>query len=678
MADPTGSIRNICLAGPAGAGKTTLLEALLVRARVINTAGDVAHGTTVSDADAAEKAIGHSLDTTLCSFADSGLHLNVIDTPGHPDLIGRALAVLAAADSVAVVVNAQSGLDPVTDAIMAEALRRRLCRLVVVNRIDHPDADPAAVFASIQARFGPECLPLNLPVDRGRAVVDCFFEPASGTSDLGAIDAAHTQIVEQVVELSEELMERYLEQDESVSPQQLHAAFEQALREGHLIPVVFVSALEGIGIDYLLHVFEELMPSPDEGNPPEFLKGDSERVNIVHDEAAHAIGHVFKVSIDPFRGRLAYVRVHQGTLRNHGHVYIGDARKPFKMSHLLRVFGARHDEIPEAGPGDICAIPRAEGMHYDAVVHDSHDEDQFHLRRVALPEPMFAYAIAPVKETEAQKLSDALHALRDEDPSIEIEHIGAFNETVLRCIGELHMKTVLERMKLQYNVDVTTSEPSIPYRETITIPAEGHHRHKKQTGGAGQFGEVFLRIEPLPRGAGVEFVNAISGGVIPSQFIPAVEKGIRQAEAQGAIAGYPVRDLRVTVHDGKAHPVDSKEVAFVSAGRKAFLDAVVKAQPIVLEPIANVTITAPASAMGDLSGELARLRGTITGTEADGNGKVCIAAQAPLAEMQSFHMRLKALSGGEGSFSLSPSHYAQVPATVQKALEGRFKRSDED
>ncbi len=679
MADPVGSIRNICLAGPAGAGKTTLLEALLVRAKVVNAAGDVANGTTVSDADPAEKAIGHSLDSTLCSFADAGLHLNIIDTPGHPDLVGRAFAVLPAADTAAIVINAQSGVDAVADMLMAEAKRRRLCRLLVVNRIDHPDADPAAVFTAIQERYGPECLPLNVPLDRGRAVADCFFDPsASGSSDIGDIEAAHTRIVEQVVELSEELMDLYLEQGETVTPEQLHEPFEQALREGHLVPVVFVSATEGTGIDYLLRVFEDLMPSPEEGNPPEFLKGASERVTVVHDDDAHAIAHVFKVSVDPFRGRLAYIRIHQGTLTNHGHVYIGDARKPFKMSHLLRVLGTKHEELTEAGPGDICAIPRAEGMHYDAVVHDSHDEDEFHLRRIALPEPMFAHAIAPVKETEAQKLSDALHALRDEDPSIDIEHIATFNETVLKCMGELHMKTVLERMRSHYNVDVTTSEPSIPYRETITLAAEGHHRHKKQTGGAGQFGEVFLRIEPLPRGSGVEFVNAITGGVIPSQFIPAVEKGIKQAEAEGAIAGYPVRDVRVTVYDGKTHPVDSKEVAFVTAGRKAFLDAVSKARAIVLEPIVNVTITAPAETMGDLTGELSRLRGAITGTDSDGNGKVRIIAQAPLAEMQSFHQRLKSLTGGEGAFTLAPAHYAQVPANVQKDLEGRFKRHEDD
>jgi elongation factor G len=681
MGHGTAAIRNICIAGHAGSGKTTLVEALLCDAGVINSRGSVETQDCVSDFDEDERRLGHSLNPSLCSFDHKGLHLNLIDTPGYPDFVGRTMSVLRAVETVAVVVDAAVGIELVTEQIMEAAKLSHLCRMIIVNGIDAVDADPAGVLESLRETFGPECLPLNLPVDQASAVKDCFFEPWSGESDIGSFAEAHDRIVDQVVELDETLMELYLEQGEIVDAEQLHAPFERALREGHLIPVCFTSARENRGIDELLEVFERLMPNPDEGNPPGYLKGegaDAEPVTVSTDPAAHTLAHVFKMTIDPFRGRLGYVRIHQGSIRRGAPLYIGDGRKPFKVGHLLKICGAEQQDVDEVVPGDICAIPRAEGFFFDAVLHDSHEEDHYHLSPLELPEPIYGLAITPVNDQESQKVSDALHTLTDEDPSIRVDHSASLNETVIRGLGELHLQAVLDRSKSIYNVDVTTTLPGIEYRETITSDAEGHHRHKKQTGGAGQFGEVYLRIEPLSQGEGFEFVDKVVGGVIPHQLIPAVEKGVRQVMASGPIAGFPMQDIRVTAYDGKHHSVDSKEIAFVMAGKKAFLDAVANAGPIMLEPIVNVTVTAPSDCMGSITGDISGMRGMISGSQAAAGNTVRIAAQVPLAEIQTYHSRLKSISGGAGSFTMNFDHYAPLPDSVKNELANGYSGESAD
>jgi elongation factor G len=326
-------------------------------------------------------------------------------------------------------------------------------------------------------------------------------------------------------------------------------------------------------------------------------------------------------------------------------------------------------------PGDICAIARVEEAHYNAVLHNSHDEDQFHLASIPLPRPIFGRAIKPANDVDVQKISNALHSLQAEDPSLSLEHVPALNEIVLRGLGELHLRTVLEDIADRYAIQVETTLPSIAYRETITTAAAGHHRHKKQSGGAGQFGEVSLRVEPAPPGTGFEFRSEIAGGVIPAQFIPAVETGVLQVMGSGAIAGYPMQDIRVTVYDGKHHSVDSKEVAFVQAGRKAFLDAVSKASPIIMEPIVDVTVTVPPECVGGVTGDLSAMRGMVSGTSVRPDHRMQIAGQVPLKEIQGYHSRLKSLTAGEGSFTMDFSHYAQVPEQTQQELVGAFRNN---
>jgi elongation factor G len=431
----------------------------------------------------------------------------------------------------------------------------------------------------------------------------------------------------------------------------------------------------------MLETFVKLLPNPAEGNQPPFFKGEGEDaipVEIKPDPSKHVVAHVFKVMVDPYVGKMGIFRVHQGTVRNGSQLLIGDARKPFKVAHLYELQGKDVNEIPSAGPGAICAVTKIDEIAYDDVLHDSHDEDNYHHRPAGFPPPMMGLAIEPARRGDEQKLGDALSKLAAEDPGLRIEHRSSTNETVLMGMGDLHLRMTLQRMKERYNVEVVTHPPSISYTETITTAAEGHHRHKKQTGGAGQFGEVFLRVEKLERGGGFEFVNKVVGGAIPGQFIPAVEKGVRQAMVQGAVAGFPLEDIRVTVHDGKHHPVDSKEVAFVAAGKKAFLNAVKNARPIVLEPIVEIDVTIPSDAVGNVTGDLSSRRGRIMGNTTLGADRVVIHGEAPLAELQEYQNQLKSMTGGAGMFSMSLSRYEAVPPKVQQDLAAQYKAADED
>ena len=673
-------IRDIAFVGHAGAGKTTLIEALLAKAGAIREPGNVAKGNTVCDFSDQEKRLKHSLDVAICHLEHRDTLVNLLDTPGYPDFIGRAIAVLPAVDTAAVVVNAQLGVELVTRRIMSYAAARRLCRLIVVNKIDADGTDLQGVLEQLKETFGGQCLPINLPARNGQAVADCFFEPADETPDFSSVAAAHTEITDRVIELDDDLMELYLEKGDDITLEQLHDPFERALRRGHLIPVCFVSAETGAGLRQLLRVFTQLMPSPLEGNPPEFFSdGEQKRVPIdPADGDAHLLGHVFKVNVDPYVGRLATFRVHQGRIRAGDQVFVGERRKAVKIAHLYRVQGKDLEEISRAMAGEFCAVAKIDHIRFDDVLHSSHDEDEVRLRSVELPPPMYGLALELEQHGQEKKLSDALHKLTAEDPSLKIEHNVQANETVLRGMGELHLRLVLERIKEEFGLELKTRPPKIAYRETITRNAEGHHRHKKQTGGAGQFGEVFLRVEPLARGEGFEFVNAVVGGAIPGQFIPAVEKGVRQVLNDGAVAGYPMQDVRVIVHDGKHHAVDSKEVAFITAGKRAFVHAIKNAGPIVLEPVAKLEITTPSQFVGEITGHLAGIRGRINGSDALPRGQSRIQAEVPLSEIGEYQTTLKSLTGGEGSFTMEFDHYAVAPPSVQKQLESQFRPAAEE
>ena len=671
------TIRTLALVGPAAAGKTSLAEALLVKAGTIGAAGSLERGSTTSDFDPLERKMQHSLNATVLHLNHAGTRIHLIDTPGMPDFLGQSLPALEAVETAVVVINAAVGIEPMALRMMEYAASRHLDRMIVVNRIDAAPGKLADLLQQIQAPWGRECLPLNLPDAGATKVVDCFYNRA-GSSDFGSVDAAHRALVEQVVEVDGDFVDRYLN-DGDVDASELHAPLEQALREGHLIPVCFVSSRNGAGVAELLDVIVKLLPNPSEANPPDFLRGEGADAVPMHatpDPALHVLAHVFKVTVDPFVGRMGIFRVHQGTVTKDSQLYIGDGRKPFKVGHVFMLQGKDHVEIPRALPGDIVAVAKVDDIHFDAVLHDAAEDDHIHLKPLDFPKPVHGLAIEPKRHGDEQRMWEILTKLVDEDPCLKVEHVAATNETIVYGLGELHLRVLLDRLRETYRFEVNTHPPRIAYRETISGRAEGHHRHKKQTGGAGQFGEVFLRVEPLPRGGGFEFVDQVKGGTIPFQFIPAVEKGVREVLTQGVIAGYPVVDVRVVVYDGKHHSVDSKEIAFVTAGRKAFVAAIKEARPVVLEPIVHIEITTPDSTLGDITGDLAAKRGVVNGTTNGAPRTMIVKGLVPMSELTGYQSRLNALTSGQGRYAVELAHYEAVPPTTQQQLVSQFKSKE--
>ena len=676
----TQAIRSVALVGHGAVGKTSLAEALLLATGAIPAKGSIERGTTVCDFEPQEKEAGHSLNSAVVNFTYEDTHIHLIDTAGYPDFSGQSIAALAGVDTALIVINAQTGIELMTERMMQYAADRKLARMIVVNKIDADNVDLPALLNEIRDTFGKQCLVLDLPAHGSADVVE-VLEHDSGDADFDSVAEAHRALIDQLVEEDEDLLMQYLEDGADPSTSDLHAPFEKALREGHLIPVLFTSAKTGAGIKELLHVLAALAPNPTESNPPPFYKGELGNAEPFHaepDASKHVLAHVFKVISDPYMGKISVFRVHQGTVKKDMQLFAGDAKRAFKVAHLYQLQGKATVEVDELLPGDIGAVAKIDDIEFDSVLHDSHDEDHIHLVPLEFPKPMAGLAVETKKKGDEQRLFEILAKLASEDPTFVIERHPSSNETVIRGLGEIHLKSKLDKMFNQYKLEVDTKPPRIPYRETITGTAEGICRHKKQSGGAGQFGEVHLRVEPKGRGEGFEFVDAIKGGVIPGVFMPAVEKGVRQALSDGIVAGYAVEDVKVTVFDGKTHPVDGKEVAFVAAGKKATIEAIRNAQPIVLEPIVNIEIVVPQNHIGDMAGDLSSRRGHVTGTGEKAHGMAIVSGEVPLAEISDYQSRLKSLTGGQGSYTIEFSRYAAVPAHVQQQLASKFELHEDD
>ncbi|MGA3066963.1 MAG: elongation factor G [Tepidisphaeraceae bacterium] len=682
----TGDIRNVLLCGHGGSGKTTLIDNMLLAAGAVTRKASVTDGSSFSDFEKEEKEHKHSIYSSILHLDHLGKRINLIDAPGSPDLVGQGIACLPAVETVAVVINAASGIEVVTRRMMEIARALDIPRAIIINKIDIPDIDLRGLVSQIQASFGHECLPINLPTGGGKAVVECLLNN-SGESDILNVPDSHTAILDQIVELDETLMERYLA-GEDPNYEVLHAPFEKAMDQAHVVPILFTDAKAGVGIPELLDAIAKHFPSPLEGNPRPFLsfrgsagagQPQEEIPYDYHNDAGKPLlAHVFKVTTDPYVGKLAIFRVHQGKCGGQTQVYIGYNKKPVKLGHVFHLQGKDHREAQEIIAGDIGAVAKIEEIHTNDVLHDDHALDSVHLRPLTFPTPMYGLAIAPKARGDEQKLSVQLSKIAEEDPTFRWATDRQTHEVVISGLGELHLRLVLERLANRA-LHVDTKPPKIAYKETISTGAEGHHRHKKQTGGAGQFGEVFLRIEPLERGKGFEFVNEVFGGAIPGQYIPAVEKGVRDLLEQGVVAGYPLQDVRVCVTDGKHHPVDSKEVAFRTAGKFAFKEAVLKARPVLLEPIVNMEVIVPEDKMGTITGDLSGKRGRIQGTDVLPGGMAQIKATAPLAEVMQYQSQLKSVTGGQGSFAMELSHYEPVPPFVQQQIAGQYKpRAEEE
>ena len=688
-------IRNIALVGHGGSGKTTLTERLLFSAGALPRMGSIEDKNTVSDWSEEEHHHQHSLRQVMVHFdakshmTDNTVTVNLLDTPGLTDFLGHAIAALPGVETAMVVIDASKGIETVTRRTFRVATDRNLPRAIVINKIDEDNLDLAGLVEQIRTAFGAECLPINLPTAGGKDVVNVFeAEHAEGEPPVfSSVEEAHQQIQEQVVEVDESLTETYFEGGE-LDPKKLHAAFEQCLREGHLVPICFCSAKTGAGIDDLMHVMVDYLPSPLEGNPRPFVNEDDDGTETDYDYEPEAnkplLAHVFKVASDRHIGKLGVFRVHQGTIRAKDEVYIGANKKPVRIAHLYKRQGKENIEVEALGPGDIGAVAKIDDVHFGSVLHGDHDADKVHLKKLPLPKPMYGLAVELKNHKDESKFAPATHKLMEEDPCLVVERIAATGQTVMRGLGELHLRVVEEKLNDQYGVEINTSVPKIAFKESISGKAEGHHRHKKQSGGSGEFGEVFLRVEPLSADdpssnePAFEFVNATVGGSIPKQFLPAIEKGIREVLRDGAVAGYPMTGIKVEVYDGKFHAVDSKEVAFIKAGKRAFIDAVQKAKPILLEPFVHLEVTVPSSYMGDIAGDLSTKRGRVEDTDMVSADTVIVKAQAPLSELQNYSTQLKSITAGSGAYTMDFSHSERTPPNIQATVVAEFAGHGDD
>ncbi|MDK1031583.1 MAG: elongation factor G, partial [Planctomycetia bacterium] len=654
-------------------------------------------GSTISDFEPEEVERQSSIYAAVVGAEWNGKRLNIIDTPGYADFIGSALGALSAVETAVVVVNAANGVEMGTRRLGAVAADRGLARMVVVNKADSESADLAAVVSQIQEAFGPACRLLFIPVGQGpdfKGVVS-VIEDQKAEGALMDVAEAHRELVEAIVEADDALMERYLA-DETISPEELRLALTRAMSAGTLVPIVFTSAKSELGIKELLDAIAGSAPSPVEGLQRTAVRGDgdsAEEVTLNADAGAPLCAQVFKIRSDPYVGKVAVLRIYSGRLAVDGTARIGDAKRETRFSQLFSLQGKEYEAISEAVAGDIVATTKIDSLTVSETIYSGSKEMK--MPPIKFPVPMFSLAIEPKSRGDEQKISEAVSKALDEDPTLMSHRDTQTKELVISGLGDVHISVTLARFKRRYGVEVETKLPKVPYRETITAKAEGHYRHKKQTGGAGQFGEVYLRVEPLlpaaeaeneeggrKRGKGsrvlistdeFELVNDIFGGSIPAPFLPPIGKGIQEAMHEGIIAGYPMQKVRVSVYDGKHHPVDSKEIAFRIAGRGAFRDAVLKAKPVLLEPHVKITISVPDRFLGDITGDLNSRRGRIHSMETEGSGLQSIHAQVPLAEVLRYNTELRSMTGGQGSYSMEFSHYDAVPAHIQQQIVADYE-----
>lgn len=675
----TADLRNIALIGHQGAGKTSLCEAMLHLTGATNRLGSVADKTSHLDIDDEERERGYSVDSHVLHVTHDAKHINLIDTPGIPDLIGPAIASLAAVETAAIVVHAAAGIQVNTRKMFEAARANGLARVVIINRIDAPETQLEELLRNLRAAFGDQLTPFNLPAGKGKSVVACWTssgKTVDGATDFGKPADCATAIVERVVETDEALMNKYLEQG-TVAPEEVRARMEQAITTGTLVPVLFTDAKHNVGIKELLDFFATCCPSPVTGRKRVAVDHDKEHPIDAKADGVYC-GQVFKVHVDgKSHIKYAFIRGFAGHLKGDGNLTLAGDKKGQRPGHFMKFQGAHHHEIDEAIAGDIVAVAKLD-LHIGNTVYGGSGEGVVKMPR--FPTPMFSLAVEPKARGDESKIADALRKFTDSDPCFKSKQEAQTHELVMSGVGDLHLRIILSKMHRQNKLDVNTKPPKIPYRETIVGKADGHYRHKKQTGGAGQFGEVYLTVSPLERGSdpSLEWSWDIFGGSIPGQFESAIKKGVVELMEQGAVAGFPMQDIKVSITDGKHHPVDSKEVAFKIAGKLAFKDAILKASPALLEPIVNIEVTVPSENVGDVTGDLAQRRGRPQGQDMLPGGLALIKAQVPLGRMSDYHSRLSSITGGKGSFAMELSHYEPVPGNEAQAIIAAYKPHHKD
>jgi elongation factor G len=703
-------IRNIALVGHGAAGKTSLADALLYQAKAVDRHGSPDEGTSVSDFDEEEKKRHFSIDTSVLHLESGGRQVHLLDAPGYPDFVGAALEALSAVETAVVVISAPNGIEVNTRRMFNEAKRRGLGRMLVINKMDADNIRWDELVGAVRDTFSKACVFFNAPVGQGgkfTGVVSVLQPPASPPAGcLIDLAAARSQLIDAVVEADEELMMKYLDAG-SVSDEELVAAVPKALAAGTVVPIFCTSAKKNLGVAELLDAVCKDALSPVEGKHRTATKkgGDNgQEVTLEPREDAPFVGQVFKTLSDKFVGNLAFFRVYQGKLTGEQPIVNARTGKSSRTGGLLLMQGKSQKSAPEAIPGDIVAVAKVEDLHIGDTVASSADAPK--LPPLAFPTPMFGLAVEPKARGDEQKISGSLQRIADEDPTFHVTRDAQTKELVMTGMSQLHLDVVQHRLKRRFDLDVITKEPKIPYRETITAPAEGDHRHKKQTGGRGQFGEVHLRVYPLPREIhndeelteqfankskfeklrlahydpthNFAFLDTIVGGTIPNQFVPAVEKGCKELLDKGALAGYRIQDVAVEVYFGKDHPVDSSEQAFKTASRMAFKKAFMNARPVLLEPVVDLEVTVPSKYTGSILGDLNTKRARIENQESLPGDLAVISAKVPLAEVTRYAAQLGSITQGQGSYTMEFSHYDLVPGNVQQQIVSKAKVAEEE
>ncbi len=672
----TGDIRNIVLLGHGGSGKTSLAEAILHKTGATNRLGSVDEKTSICDYYDEEKEHQHSIQSSLVHVEHAGKLINVIDTPGYPDFIGTAIKAMPAAETAVIVISAAAGIETITRKMFELTEEANMPRMIVINKMDADNVSFAELVKNIRDTAGPQCRCANLPGADNASIIDCIKND-SGESPVMDVAQAHTDLIESVIEADDELMESYLSGEE-ISTEKISSVFVEALKAGTLIPIVFTDARNEIGIQELLDIVVNYTPSPLQTKPAE-LKTDEETAELKPDPSGPLAGVVFRVGFDPKSNmKHSTIRIFSGTINSDTNLLRNDEKKGIRPGHVMKSQGAENEPIDAGIAGDIISLAKVEELKIGDVIHDGDITGTIELPDV--PEPMFSLALEPATRGDEQKISTALEKLCEEDPCFKVTRDAQTKELVASGLGDLHLRVTLEKMQNRSKLTVNTKEPKIPYRETITAKAEGHHRHKKQSGGAGQFGEVYLRVEPAERNSDppLQYNWDIFGGSIPGQFEPAVLKGINEIMQNGVVAGFPMQDISVSVYDGKHHPVDSKEVAFRAAGKGAFADALQKARPVLLEPIVDMEVTIPSENVGDITGDLSSKRGRVQGQEVLPGNFITIKAKVPLSEVRQYNSQLKSVTGGRGSYGMTFSHYELVPSNVQQAIVAQYAKKSED
>ncbi|MCF7973088.1 MAG: elongation factor G [Phycisphaerae bacterium] len=672
----TNDIRNIILLGHGGSGKTSLAEAILYKTGTTSRLGSVDDKTSNCDYYDEEKEHHHSICAALVHAEHKGKLINIIDTPGFPDFIGPSITAIPAAGTAVIVISAASGIETNTRKMYQLAEEAGKPRMIVINKIDADNVDFTELVTNIQETFGSQCRCANLPSSDRTSVIDCVNND-SGESPVMDVAQAHTDMIESIIEVDDDLLEAYLGGQE-ISHDQIPAVFVKALLTGTVVPILFTDSKNQVGITELLDMIVTDSPSPAQSETAKLITGETETL-IKADPAGPIIGLVFRIAFDP-KSNMKYssVRILSGTIKSDTNLLVNDEKKSIRPGHILKAQGSENAEISEGVAGDLIILAKIDELRVGDVLHDSHISGRITMPKV--PQPMFALALEPASRGDEQKIGGALEKLCEEDPCFKVHRDLQTKELVINGLGELHLRIMLEKMEKRFKLHVNTKEPKIPYKETITGKAEGHYRHKKQTGGAGQFGEVYLRVEPAERDSDppLQFSWDIYGGTIPGQFEPAISKGVHDVMETGVVAGFPLQDVKVSIYDGKHHPVDSKEVAFRAAGKGAFIDALQKAKPALLEPIVDIEVTVPSENMGDITGDLASKRGRVQGQEVLPGGFIVIKAQVPLSEVTQYNSQLKSVTGGRGSYTMELSHYEPVPGNVQQQVIAQYAKEKED